>query len=74
MTSAFDTAFQRRLRERLEAELAEHEAKLLNGTLRNFEDYKRLTGIREGLKRGLDLMVEVERGLTSPEPKGKTAA
>lgn len=75
MTSAFDTAFQRRLRERLALELKSNETVLLNGTIKNYEDYKRLTGIRIGLTRAAEIASEVERELISPEErKGRTAA
>jgi hypothetical protein len=68
MTSVFDTAFQKRMRERIVIELKNHETTILEGKVSKFEDYKHTTGIRKGLLRAFEIMVEVEKELTSPEP------
>lgn len=67
MTSVFDSQLQRRMRERIALELKNHEKTILEGTVSKFEDYKHATGIRKGLLRAIDIMVEVEKELTSPE-------
>jgi hypothetical protein len=56
------------VRERIALELKNHENTILEGTVSKFEDYKHATGIRKGLSRALEIMAEVEKELTSPEP------
>jgi hypothetical protein len=69
VTSAFDTALLRRLRERLAMELRDRDRNLCDGLLSTFEDYKHATGIRKGLVRASLLIDEIERELSGPEPK-----
>lgn len=71
MSTAFDTALLVRLRARLSAELESSANPLLDGTLKNFEDYKRAVGYRKGLQRAVDIAAEVEKELTSPPERKK---
>ena len=71
MTSAFDTAFLSRLRARLAMELDQSGNALLEGTLKNFEDYKQRVGKRQGLLRAIDIAAEVEKEMISPPERKK---
>lgn len=72
MTSAFDTALLLRLRVKLTAALDDSGRTLLDGTLKNFEDYKRHVGYRNGIERAVDILAEVEKELSSPPLKRNT--
>lgn len=74
MASAFEALFIRRLREQLAEEIARHGANLLKGNVRNFDDYKNLTGKLHGLHIAVEHIDRIEKELTSPDdPKERTA-